>query len=196
MREPDVDPLELARGLLRQRRLTEPNDATAMALATADAAGRPSVRMVLLKDIDDRGFVFFTNHESRKARDLAQNPRAALCIHWFSAAEQLRVEGRVERVGDAESDAYFATRPRGSQIGAWASDQSKVIAGRGDLDARAEELTRTYTDLPIPRPPHWGGYRIIPNLFEFWQGRADRLHDRFRYRLREANDWVIERLSP
>ena len=167
-----------------------------MMLATATHDGDLSVRAVLLKGFDEHGFVFFTNYNSRKAAQIHDNPRAALAFWWPQLERQVRVEGAVVRVTEEESNAYFATRPRGSQIGAWASEQSKVIAGRGDLDARFEELSTTYRDRPIPRPPHWGGYRVIPIYFEFWQSRDDRLHDRFCYRLRDAKDWVIERLSP
>ena len=152
---------------------------------------------MLLKGFDKRGFVFFTNYNSRKAAQLHENPRAAIVFWWQPFDRQVRIEGAVCRTTEEESTEYFATRPRGSQIGAWASEQSKVIAGRGDLDARFEQLAATYKDRPIPRPPHWGGYRVIPILFEFWQGREDRLHDRFVYRLRaDRKDWVIERLSP
>ena len=169
----------------------------AMMLATATREGEVSVRSVLLKEFNPRGFVFYTNYNSRKAAQMHDNPRAALAFLWPPLERQVRIEGAVVRVTEEESNEYFATRPRGSQLGAWASEQSKVIAGRGDLDARFEELSRTYGDRPIPRPPHWGGYRVIPILFEFWQGRPDRLHDRFAYRLRnDSKDWVIERLSP
>jgi len=168
----------------------------AMMLGTASTDGEVSVRAVLLKDYDHRGFVFYTNYNSHKAVQLHDNPRAALTFWWPALERQVRIEGAVVRTTEEESDAYFATRPRGSQIGAWASDQSHVIAGRGDLDARCEELAETYRDRPMPRPPHWGGYRVIPILFEFWQGRADRLHDRFVYRLRDAGDWVVERVAP
>ena len=167
-----------------------------MMLATSSHEGEVSVRAVLLKSFDERGFVFFTNYNSRKSAQMHDNPRAALAFWWPSLERQVRIEGAVVRTTEEESDAYFATRPRGSQLGAWASEQSKVIAGRGDLDARFEELSRCYREGTIPRPPHWGGYRVIPILFEFWQGRPDRLHDRFCYRLREASDWIIERLSP
>jgi len=167
----------------------------AMMLGTASTDGEVSVRAVLLKDYDHRGFVFYTNYNSHKAVQLHDNPRAALTFWWPALERQVRIEGAVVRTTEEESDAYFATRPRGSQIGAWASDQSHVIAGRGDLDARCEELAETYRDRPMPRPPHWGGYRVIPILFEFWQGRADRLHDRFVYRLRDAGDWVVERVA-
>ena len=168
----------------------------AFAMATATPEGEVSARMLLLKGFDRRGFVFFTNYNSRKSAQLHDNPRAALVFWWPPLERQVRIEGAVVRTTEEESDEYFATRPRGSQIGAWASEQSKVLAGRGDLDARFEELAATYGDRPIPRPPNWGGYRVIPILFEFWQGRADRMHDRFCYRLRDARDWVIERLSP
>jgi pyridoxamine 5'-phosphate oxidase len=169
----------------------------AMMLATATQEGEVSVRSVLLKEFDQRGFVFYTNYNSRKAAQMHDNPRAAMAFWWPPLERQVRIEGCVVRVTEEESNEYFATRPRGSQLGAWASEQSKVIAGRGDLDARFEELEKTYGDRPIPRPPHWGGYRVIPILFEFWQGRPDRLHDRFAYRLRnDSKDWVIERLSP
>jgi pyridoxamine 5'-phosphate oxidase len=167
-----------------------------MMLATSSHEGEVSVRAVLLKSFDERGFVFFTNYNSRKSAQMHDNPRAALAFWWPQLERQVRIEGAVVRTTEEESDEYFATRPRGSQLGAWASEQSKVIAGRGDLDARFEELSRCYREGTIPRPPHWGGYRVIPILFEFWQGRPDRLHDRFCYRLREANDWIIERLSP
>ena len=167
-----------------------------MMLATSTLEGEVSVRAVLLKSFDERGFVFFTNYNSRKGAQIHDNPRAGLAFWWPQLERQVRIEGAIVRTTVEESDAYFATRPRGSQLGAWASEQSKVIAGRGDLDARFEELSKCYPEGTIPRPPHWGGYRVIPIYFEFWQGRVDRLHDRFGYRLREANDWTIERLSP
>jgi len=169
----------------------------AMTVATSGLEGEVSARVSLLKSFDHRGFVFYTNYNSRKAKQIHDNPRAALVFWWQSLERQVRIEGAVVRTTEEESDAYFATRPRGSQLGAWASEQSRVLAGRGALDARFEELSTTYKDVPIPRPPHWGGYRVIPLLFEFWQGRADRLHDRFWYRLRsDVKDWVVERLSP
>jgi pyridoxamine 5'-phosphate oxidase len=174
----------------------QPQMPEAMTLATADAEGAVSARVVLLKSFDARGFVFFTNYNSRKSCQLRENPRAALVFYWPAVERQVRVEGAVVKTTEEESDAYFSTRPRGSQLGAWASEQSRVIAGRGDLDERFRQMDSTYRDLPIPRPPHWGGYRLIPITIEFWQGRADRLHDRFAYRLREAKDWVIERMAP
>ncbi|MGK3992560.1 pyridoxamine 5'-phosphate oxidase [Sorangium sp. So ce1024] len=190
-----TDPLVLARELLEQRQTTEPTDATAMTLATADASGRPSARMVLLKGIDDRGFVFFTNYASRKAADLEANPFAALCIHWAKAAEQIRVEGRVERISDAESDAYFATRPRGSQIGAWASRQSAPLSSRERLIERVREIEARFEGRPVPRPAFWGGYRVVPERIELWRGQESRLHDRVVY-LRDGDGWRIERLYP
>jgi pyridoxamine 5'-phosphate oxidase len=190
------DPIARFRETLARASTASPHDATAAALATADARGRPSVRIVLVKGVDARGFAFHTNRESRKGRELAENPRAALCFHWPALGQQVRAEGPVSLLPDAESDAYFATRPRGSQLGAWASTQSAVIPGRGDLDQRARDLEANYAGRPVPRPPHWGGYRVIPLEIEFWQGRQDRLHDRFVYRLREPKDWIIERLSP
>jgi len=169
----------------------------AMTVATSALDGEVAARICLLKSFDHRGFVFYTNYNSRKGKQLHDNPRAALVFWWHSLERQVRIEGAVIRTTEEESDEYFATRPRGSQLGAWASEQSRVLAGRGSLDARFEELSTTYRDVPIPRPPHWGGYRVIPLLFEFWQGRADRLHDRFWYRLRnDVKDWVVERLSP
>lgn len=169
----------------------------AMTVATSALDGEVSARVSLLKSFDHRGFVFYTNYHSRKAKQIHDNPRAALVFWWQTLERQVRIEGAVVRTTEEESDDYFATRPRGSQLGAWASEQSRVLAGRGALDARFEELSSTYKDVPIPRPPHWGGYRVIPLLFEFWQGRGDRLHDRFWYRLRsDVKDWVVERLSP
>ncbi len=190
-----TDPIAFARELLERRRASEPSDATAVTLATADAAGRPSARVVLLKDIDARGFVFFTNQESRKGRELDANPYAALCAHWPAAAEQLRAEGRVERVSDAESDVYFATRPRGSQIGAWASDQSEPLESREALIERVREVEARFAGRDVPRPPHWGGYRLIPERIEIWRGQESRLHDRIVY-AREGDGWREGRLFP
>ena len=168
-----------------------------MTLATADAAGRPSARIVLLKGIDPRGFVFFTNRESRKARELEERPFAALVLHWPKAAEQIRVEGRVERVSDAESDLYFATRPRGSQIGAWASSQSRPLESREALLNRVREAEARFAGQPVPRPPFWGGYRLVPDRIEIWRGQESRLHDRVVYaRDAEGDPWREERLYP
>ncbi|HZP86647.1 MAG TPA: pyridoxamine 5'-phosphate oxidase [Burkholderiales bacterium] len=170
----------------------EPN---AMTLATANAAGKPSARIVLLKGYDARGFVFFTNYESRKGRELAANAQAALLFHWIELERQVRVEGYVERVSDEESDAYYRSRPLGSRLGAWASPQSTVLPHREDLEARLAEVSARYGDDP-PRPAHWGGYRLVPQALEFWQGRPDRLHDRLHYLRQQSGEWKIERLAP
>jgi len=167
----------------------------AIALATASTDGAPSVRMVLLKGHDARGFVFFTGHESRKGMELAANPRGALVVHWQPARRQIRGEGPVERISDAETDAYFATRPRGSQIAAWASPQSRVVASRAELDDLYESTAGRFGAGEIPTPPHWGGYRLMPTVVEFWQGRENRLHDRIRYD-RSGDGWVRARLAP
>lgn len=177
-------------------RQKQPELPEAMTVATCGENGVVSSRICLLKGFDDHGFVFFTNYSSPKGVQIAENPRVSLCFFWIPLDRQVRIEGAVVKTTEQESDAYFATRPRGSQIGAWASHQSAVIPGRGDLDRRFAELEAAYRERQIPRPPHWGGYRVIPLEIEFWQGRADRLHDRFVYRLREPKDWIIERLSP
>ena len=174
----------------------QPQMPEAMTVSTCGEGGIVSSRTCLLKGFDEHGFVFYTNYNSRKGRELSENPRCSLCFYWPVLDRQVRIDGVVVKTTSEESDAYFASRPRGSQIGAWASNQSAVIAGRGDLDQRFAELEASYKERQIPRPPHWGGYRVIPVEIEFWQGRADRLHDRFVYRLREPKDWVIERLSP
>lgn len=167
----------------------------AMALATVSAEGHPAARMVLLKAIEQGGFVFYTNYESSKARDVERSARAALLFHWNALERQVRVEGRVERVAAADSDAYFATRPLGSRHSAWASPQSAVIPDRAWLEERAREYrARWATD--VPRPPFWGGYRVLADMIEFWQGREDRLHDRLRYRREAGGAWAIERLAP
>ncbi len=167
-----------------------------MTVSTASLDGKVSSRVCLLKDFDQRGFVFFTNYNSAKGAQIHENPYASLCWWWAAMERQVRAEGAVVKVSEQESDEYWATRPRGSQIGAWASSQSQVILGRGDLEGRVREMEENHKGRPVPRPPHWGGYRVIPTVIEFWQGRPDRLHDRFVYRLRESKDWVIERLSP
>ncbi len=167
----------------------------AMAVATADAEGRPSVRMVLLKAWDHDGFVFFTNYDSRKGRELEANPNAALLFHWEATARQVRIEGPVERTDARESDDYFGSRPHGSQLGARASRQSEVVADRAELDARIAEVSAEYEGRAVPRPHWWGGVRIVPRSFEFWQHRDDRLHDRLRY-TPDGAGWRIERLQP
>lgn len=171
----------------------EPN---AMSLATSTPDGRPSVRMVLLKACDPRGLVFYTNFDSRKGAELAANPRAAMCFWWGELERQVRVEGRIERADATEADAYFKTRPWYSQIGALASSQSKPIPNREALEARALELAAQFAGKPVPRPSNWGGYRLIPDLFEFWQGRESRLHDRLCYLRQPDGSWKIQRLSP
>ena len=172
--------------------LYEPN---AMILATATREGLPSVRTVLLKGYDGRGFVFYTNYEGRKARELEANPACALLFYWGELERQVRIEGRAGRVPGEESDAYFASRPRGSRLGAWASEQSRPVAGRNVLEERARALEKEYEGREVPRPPFWGGYRVEPHAIEFWQGRENRLHDRISYR-RESGGWRRERLQP
>lgn len=169
----------------------EPN---AMTLATVNDAGQPSARTVLIKGFDAQGFVFFTNYESRKGHDLQSNPRAALLFFWQALERQVRIEGVVEKVSSEESDAYFHSRPLGSRLGAWASEQSQPIT-RAELEAREQTFRERYGDQP-PRPPHWGGYRLVPTCFEFWQGRPSRLHDRLRYVPDGQGSWTIDRLSP
>jgi pyridoxamine 5'-phosphate oxidase len=173
--------------------LPQPN---AMTLATATPDGRPSARMVLLKGLDQQGFVFFTNYESRKAGELEVNPWAALVFFWVEFHRQVRIEGYVEHITAHESDEYFASRPLGSQIGAWASPQSRAIEGRAALEARVRELEAEYASRDMQRPPFWGGYRLRPAAIEFWQGRPNRLHDRLRYRQDDTEGWLIERLAP
>ncbi|MBW4616540.1 MAG: pyridoxamine 5'-phosphate oxidase [Desmonostoc vinosum HA7617-LM4] len=173
--------------------LPEPN---AMTLATATPDGKPSARMVLLKDFDERGFVFFTNYNSRKGQELDVNPQASLVFWWVELERQVRIFGGVERVSEIESDYYFHSRPANSRLGAWASNQSEVIESREILEQRLRELQSKYENQEVPRPPHWGGLRVIPTEIEFWQGRSSRLHDRLLYKRLENNSWKIERLSP
>ena len=172
--------------------LPEPN---AMHISTITAEGRPDGRIVLLKDVSDQGFTFYTNYESNKGQQLINHPFAALTFFYPELERQIRIEGQVEKVSADESDAYFASRPRGSQIGAWVSHQSSIIDNRDVLETRQRELETQFAEKPIPRPPHWGGFRVMPDSLEFWQGRPSRLHDRIRYRKKGA-EWVIDRLSP
>jgi pyridoxamine 5'-phosphate oxidase len=170
-------------------------DLNAMTLATVDAQGQPSARMVLLKGLDARGFIFYTNYQSRKGLNLATNPHAALVFYWPHLERQVCVTGKVAPLPSAESDAYFRSRPRGSRIGAWASDQSRVVRDRVELEQQSERIERQYP-AEVPRPPHWGGYVLAPDRIEFWQGRPNRLHDRFCYTMQTDNSWKIDRLFP
>ena len=189
------DPIQIFDAWLREAEAGEPNDPNAMALATADGEGRPSVRMVLLKGHDARGFVFYTNRESRKAGELATNTQAALLFHWKSLRRQVRVEGAVSPVIDAESDAYFATRSRASQLGAWASDQSRPLDDRSTFEARYADMERRFDGQDIYRPPHWGGYRVVPDRIELWEDRPGRLHHR-RLFTRTDDGWSEGLLFP
>ncbi len=173
-----------------------PLDPTAMTLATATPDGRPSARVVLLKDFDERGYTFYTNYLSHKGQELEANPRAALVFWWDRHERQVRIEGRVSRVADEESDAYFKSRPLGSRLGAWASAQSQVIESRAWLEERMKDVEARFAGMDVPRPDFWGGYRVVPEQYEFWQGRQSRLHDRFRYRMGAGGVWAVERLSP
>ncbi len=189
------DPFQLFEAWMQEASASEPNEANAMALATVDADGQPTVRIVLLKGLDDQGFVFYTNLESDKGRQLLACPKASLNFHWKSLERQIRIDGGVEQVSDGEADAYYATRPRGSQIGAWASDQSRPLEDRALLERRVAESEARFEGGDVPRPPHWSGFRVVPERIEFWQGMPYRLHDRVVYS-RQAEGWSTQRLYP
>lgn len=189
------DPIAAFQEAFDRAKKREPVEATAVILATADASGQPSARVVLLKQVDERGFSFFTNYASRKAHQLEENPKAALCVYWESIEQQIRVEGRVERMSAEESDTYFANRPRMSQIGAWASRQSEPLDSRARLLGRAAKYEAKYLGRSVPRPPFWGGYRLVPERMEFWWNQLHRLHDRVVY-TREGDGWRRARLYP
>jgi pyridoxamine 5'-phosphate oxidase len=193
--EVDTDPIQQFGHWFHQALEAQLHEPNAMSLATVDASGRPSLRIVLLKDFDERGFTFYTNYQSRKGENLLQNPHAALTFHWHELERQVRIEGRVERVPAEESDAYYAIRPVKSRIGAHASMQSRPIASREQLEQQFHSAEATYGEQP-PRPPHWGGYRLTPDWIEFWQGRRSRLHDRIAYTLQADGSWSRERLQP
>ncbi|MEP6910150.1 MAG: pyridoxamine 5'-phosphate oxidase [Actinomycetota bacterium] len=192
LRRDDLDPDPLRQF---ERWHEEAGAEDAVALATATEQGAPSVRMVLLKGADERGFVFHSSYEGRKARELVANPRGALLFYWREPGRQVRVEGAVDQVDRAESEAYFRTRPRGGQIAAWTSHQSEPVDSRDELEQRFAELESRYEGADVPLPPHWGGFRLVPETYEFWEHRDNRMHDRFRYQ-QEAGSWAIERLSP
>ena len=190
------EPIAQLRVWLDAARAVEEREPTAMALATVSGDGRPSVRMVLLNGLDEGGLAFYTNLESRKGRQLKANPNAALTFWWPALERQVRVEGRVERIAEAVAEAYFSSRPLESRLGAWASPQSRPLESREELDARLEAIRSEFDADDIPLPPHWGGFRVVPDRFEFWQGRASRLHDCIEYLLDTQGDWAITRLAP
>jgi len=193
--QPERDPIRLFQRLLAEAAAEEPESGTAMTLSTVSADGRPSSRMVLLKQFDEAGLVFYTNYDSRKARDLAAVPHAAVCFYWPSIARQVRVEGAVERVSAEEADAYFATRPRDSQIGAWASRQSETLSNERDLDERVGQFEERFAGREVPRPEFWGGYRLRPQRIEFWLSRPGRLHERILYQW-DGDSWSMRSLYP
>ena len=192
----DPDPIEQFRRWFDEALAADLHEPNAVTVATATPEGRPSARIVLLKGFDERGFVFYTNYEGRKSGELETNPYAALVFYWGELERQVRIEGRVYRVSEEESDAYFAGRPRGSQLGAWVSEQSRPVEGRSALEGRLRALEAEYEGREVPRPPFWGGYRVEPDVIEFWQGRENRLHDRLRYRRSDDEGWRRERLQP
>lgn len=192
----ETEPFNLFRAWLEEAKASEPNDPNAMALATVDTDGLPDVRMVLLKGLDERGFVFFTNFESAKGREILATAKAALCFHWKSLRRQVRVRGAVETVSDAEADAYFQTRPRNSRIGAWASKQSRPLESRFALEKAVAEYTAKHLVGEIPRPPYWSGFRVIPSAMEFWHDRPFRLHDRVTFARGDGERWTKARLYP
>jgi pyridoxamine 5'-phosphate oxidase len=196
--EADVspDPIEQFGRWFSDARAANVPEANAMTLATADAGGNPSARIVLLKSFDARGFAFYTNYDSRKGRELAANPRAALCLFWQPLERQVRVEGTVEKVGREESEAYFSGRPRQAQIGAWVSQQSSPVTSRAELERVEADLQKRFEGRPVPLPDYWGGFRVVPRAIEFWQGRPSRLHDRLLYTSSEGGGWELRRLSP
>jgi pyridoxamine 5'-phosphate oxidase len=198
LREEDLEdnPMEQFRVWIEQAQETELLEPNAVILATADAEGRPSTRTVLIKAFDERGFVFYTNYESRKARQIAENPQVSLCFLWLPLERQVMVNGRAEKVSKTESLKYFMQRPLSSRIGAWASPQSQVISTRSILEEKFAEMRRRFSEGKVPLPDNWGGYRVIPESIEFWQGRQSRLHDRFRYSRQDDNQWQRVRLAP
>ena len=198
LKEDDVhlDPIEQFRKWFEETLAANLHEPNAMTLATASSGGRPSARVVLLKGFDERGFVFYTNYEGQKGRDLEENPYCALVFYWGELERQVRIEGRASRVSAEESDEYYRSRPRGSRLSAWASEQSRPIVGRGTLEERLQKLEDEYEGCEVPRPPFWGGYRVEPEAIEFWQGRENRLHDRLLYRCSDGGGCSIERLQP